>query len=115
MTAIRYEEIGRLGVSSALIQEAGERGLLLRHRQDVTPILESNRQEQSNYNPRWQHANRAGIRKVASIPFVVWQKFAEWGIVSLHPFKVLDERRLLRILSDPEMRWLRTDNAARLA
>jgi len=115
MGAIRYEEVGRLGVSSALLQEAGERGLVLRHRQDVLPILEANKREQADYNPRLQHTNRGGFRKVASIPLVVWQRFAEWGIVTLRPFKVIDERRLLRILSDPELRWLRTDNGARLS
>lgn len=74
--------------------------------QDVQPILELNKKEalgDSMYGP----ANPAsGMRKVASIPLVVIEKWKrELGV---DVFNKDHMQKVKQLLNDPEYKWLRT-------
>jgi hypothetical protein len=116
---VLLDDVSWAGVRSTLFTDPDWRCPIIRTQQDCAPIVEANKQQQRDYNPRAQH-NAMGLRKVASIPPVVWQQLAAIGIVSGSPLdgkgglQVLDEKAFLALLSDPDFRWLRTDNGARL-
>lgn len=102
---------------STLIRDSDYRSPIIRTYQDVTPILEANRQDQINYEPRFQ-ANPMRLRRVASIPFVVMAALRRMGIVARGPDGALcirDHKAFMRFLSDPDNRALRTDSGKRLA
>ena len=74
--------------------------------QDVQPILELNKKEalgDSMYGP----ANPAsGMRKVASIPLVVIEKWKrELGVDVINKDHM---QKVKQLLNDPEYKWLRT-------
>jgi hypothetical protein len=81
--------------------------------QDVRPILEANKRQANDWDRNLARRTPGGWRKIAELPAVVVMQLNQMGI--MRGTAVLDERRLLRILSDPENRYLRTDNGARLA
>lgn len=101
---------------STLIRDPDYRSPLIRTYQDVTPILEANRQDQIAYEPRFQ-ANPMRLRRVASIPFVVMIALERMGIVERGRagFRIRDHQAFMRFLSDPDNRALRTDSGKRLA
>jgi hypothetical protein len=73
--------------------------------QDVEPLLELNKKElngDSMYGPQ----NNSGMRKVASIPLVVIEKWKrELGV---DVFNKDHMPKVKQLLNDPEYRWLRT-------
>lgn len=73
--------------------------------QDVQPLLELNKKElngDSMYGP----AVNKGMRKVASIPLVIIEKWKrELGV---DVFNKDHMPRVKQILNDPEYKWLRT-------
>lgn len=113
MSRTFFDETTRAGVRSRVLLDT-DRGLIVRTDQDTSAIIEANKADALAYDPR--HERRSGgYRKVARIPFVVWQQLARTGIVQLRPLRVLDEKAFLAFLSDPDLRSLRTDNGRRLA
>lgn len=116
---ILFDEVSQAGVHSTVFTDPDWRVPIIRTKQDCAPILEANKQQQRDYQPRAQH-NQIGLRKIASIPFVVWQQLAAIGVVTGSPLegkgglRIVDEKAFLALLSDPDLRWLRTDNGARL-
>ena len=105
-----FDQLDRTGVHTSLFHDEGR--LVLRTHQPVAGILEENRQAALAYDPAPERRS-GGFRRVAQIPFVVWQQLEQLGIVQ--GMRVVDERAFLRMLSDPELRFLRTDNGRRLA
>ena len=112
MTETIFQQVGGLGVTSSLIRQAGDDGLVFKHQQDCAPILEQNKREALAYDPAPERRS-GGWRKIASIPYPVMLRLEAAGIV--YRGKVLDEKAFFRFLSDPDVRGLRTDNGARLA
>lgn len=109
---VLYHHASTGGVQTTVYTDPDHRTPILRHQQDTRPILEDNKRWANAYERAWQD-NPIRARRVASIPFVVWQQLERMGVVS--GMRVIDERRFLRLLSDPELRFLRTDNGGRLA
>jgi hypothetical protein len=110
VTETLYDQVGRYGVRSSVLVDEGGRPLI-RHSQDTTAILEANKREAIDWQPTFQQ-NAIRARKVASIPFVVWQQLQARGIVK--GVRIVDEPKFLAFLSDRDHRLLRTDNGGRL-
>jgi hypothetical protein len=107
----------RSGIRSTVLVDQDHKRPVIRTHQDTAPILEANKRIASDYDPTWQN-NRMRLRRVASVPVVIMQQLAKSGIVEMRRsggYRVIDERAFLRLLSDPEFRWLRTDDGRRLA
>jgi hypothetical protein len=82
----------------------GETGLpLIRHTQDVKPILEANKRLANNFTG----PNKEGFTLVARIPVVVWNEWRRLGITR-------DEAALNAALQMRESMYLRTDDRRRL-
>jgi hypothetical protein len=114
MSVLWLDEMNHLGVRSTLLSDADwGPNAVIRREQDCRAILEQNRREANAFQPEMQR-NAIGARKIASIPLVLMDWFKRWGIVDKRG-RVVDERAFLRALSDPELRYLRTDNGRRLA
>jgi hypothetical protein len=84
---------------------------IIRHQQNVDPILETNRRDANAYQPG---VRPLGLRHIARLPNVVVLQLQQAGLLD-YKGRPADERKLLRFLSDPENRYLRTDNGRRLA
>lgn len=110
MTETLFDQVGRTGVRSTVLLDEGGRPLI-RSSQDCAPILDQNRREANDWQPHYQR-NPIGARKIASIPFVVWQQLQQCGVVK--GTRVVDEPAFLALLSDPDLRALRCDNGRRL-
>jgi hypothetical protein len=108
---VLFDQVGRSGVHSTVYTDADHKTPIIRGHQDCAPILEQNRREANGFERRFQR-NPIGARKIASIPFVVWQQLEQIGVVK--GTRVLDEQAFLALLSDPDLRALRCDNGARL-
>jgi hypothetical protein len=114
VSVIWLDEMNHLGVRSTLLSDADwGPNAVIRREQDCRAILAQNRREANAFRPAMQ-ANALGARKIASIPVVLMDWFKRWGIVDRRG-RVVDERAFLRALSDPDLRYLRTDNGRRLA
>lgn len=81
--------------------------------QDFRPILEANKRQANGWNRDAQRRTPGGWRQVASLPAVVVMQLNQWGI--MRGAHVVDHRKFMRFLSDPDHAWLRTDNGRRLA
>ena len=93
----RWDETIRL--STELIVD-GETGLpLIRHTQDVKPILEANKRLANNFTG----PNKEGLTLVARIPVVVWNEWQRLGITK-------DQAALNAALQMRESMFLRTDD-----
>ena len=117
MTTEILQVAGVTGVEATVFRDPDHKGRIIRHFQDTRPILAANRQQARDLDP---HAkpNAMRMRHVASVPFVVIEQWCQQGWMErtrAGGFKVLDERRLLRELSDPDNRFLRVDDGRRLA
>jgi hypothetical protein len=110
---ILLDQVNRGGLRSTLFTDPDHKTPIIRTYQDCTAILEENRRLQRAYDARAQHRNAIGARRVASIPLVVWAQLERIGIVK--GTRILDEQALFKLLSDPELRGLRTDNGKPLA
>jgi len=79
--------------------------VILHSTQDVQPLLELNKKELNN-DSMYGGVATSGMRKVASIPLIVIEKWKrELGI------DIMDKNdmpKIKKLLNDPEYRWLRT-------
>jgi hypothetical protein len=77
-------------------------------RADISDVLDHNKELQ-NHGPRPGSLDTPWMRKVASIPPVIIVKWLnEYGINFYDPDH---EQAWVKLLNDPEWRWLRTDNS----
>jgi len=73
--------------------------------QDVQPLLEMNKRELNNDSP-YGGVNAAGMRKVASIPLIIIEKWKrELGVDVMNKDHM---PKVKQLLNDPEYKWLRT-------
>ena len=72
--------------------------------QDVTDIIEKNKQEYKNRSTKWGEDVRDN--KIASIPLTVIDKLNQQGI--MRGFHVLDQKKFFAWLNDPDNRFFRT-------
>jgi hypothetical protein len=86
---------------------------IIRRSQDVAGVLDQNAREAADFDAARVARNPGGFRHVARIPMVVFAQLRAAGIVE--GMQVVDEKRFLQFLSDPDVRKLRTDNGGRLA
>src|SRR5215472_3109152 len=105
-----YANVSAQALTSSRVWWDSDGTLLIKHQQDVDPILELNKRQANDYEPR---RNALGLRHIARIPNVVVMQLQRDGIMD-HKGQIADERRLWRFLSDPENRHLRVDNGRRL-
>jgi hypothetical protein len=112
MTVRVFDQVNRMGVRSTVTLDPDHKRPLIGMAQDCAPILEQNRREQNEWQRAHQN-NPIRARKIASIPWVVWQQFQQIGVVE--GMRVVDEAGFLALLSDPDLRALRCDNGGRLA
>jgi hypothetical protein len=102
---------------TTVFRDPDYKGTIIRHYQNTRPILEANREQARMVDPHTK-PNAMRLRHVASVPFVVIEQWCQQGWMErtrTGGFRVIDEQRLLRELSDPDNRWLRVDNGKRLA
>lgn len=109
---VLFDQVARNGVHSSVYTDADHRTPIIRASQNCAAIVADNRRAAAAYQ-REMDRNKLGLRKIASIPFVVWKQLEQIGIVK--GAKVIDEKAFLALLSDPDLRGLRCDNGARLA
>ena len=80
--------------------------VILQNVQDVEPLLELNKKEINGDSMYGIGDNVAGMRKVASIPLVVIEKWKrELGVDIMNKN---DWPKIKQLLNDPENRFLRT-------
>lgn len=78
--------------------------VILNNVQDIQPIIELNKKEQNNDSMYGVGENAAGMRKVASIPLVVIEKWKrELGVDIMNKN---DWPKIKQLLNDPENRFL---------
>jgi hypothetical protein len=107
-----YDSISPLALTRATVFRDSETGIpMIRHHQNVVPILEQNKRDANAFEPV---KNPAALRHVARIPNVVVVQMMQLGLLDYRG-KIADERALLLFLSDPQNRHLRVDNGRRLA
>lgn len=106
------------GIETTVLRDADHPGAtIIRQHQDTAPILAANR-AQARLVDAHARPNAMRLRHIASVPFVVIEQWCQRGWMErtrAGGFRVIDEQRLLRELSDPDNRWLRVDNGRRLA
>lgn len=82
-----------------------EENVVLHNTQDIQPILEMNKMEMNGDSP-YGVQNNPELRKVASIPLIIIEKWKrELGV------DIMDKNdmpKVKKLLNDPEYRWLRT-------
>lgn len=81
-------------------------GLTVRNRYDVTEILESNKRVQ-NTTVDQRYGNEM-LHRVAEIPLAVVMQLRQKHNIDVFSSDPDQKRRLLRILDDPEYRYLKT-------
>jgi hypothetical protein len=107
-----HDSVSTAALTRSTVWRDAETGVpVIRHSQNVDPILEANRRQANDYVP---NRNPMGLRHIARIPNVVVLQLQQRGLLD-YQGRVADERALFRFLSDPDNRWLRTDNGRRLA
>lgn len=106
-----YEASSPAALTSCTVSRDSDGTILVRHHQDVVPVLDANKREANDYQTT---PNVMGLRHVARIPSVVALQLMQRGLLD-YQGRPADERALLRFLSDPENRYLRVDNGKRLA
>ena len=80
--------------------------VILQNVQDVEPLLELNKKEMNGDSMYGTGDNVAGMRKVASIPLVVIEKWKrELGVDIMNKN---DWPKIKQLLNDPENRFFRT-------
>lgn len=79
-------------------EESGDK-LIVERVQDIEPILESNKQAANQAAATWG----SDLNKVASIPFVIIEKYRNQGIDLMR-----DPVAMKRFLNDPDNRYFRT-------
>jgi|TARA_R110001606_G_scaffold93981_3_gene208525 hypothetical protein len=82
-----------------------EEKVVLHNTQDIQPILDMNKMEMNGDSP-YGVQNNPDLRKVASIPLIIIEKWKrELGV------DIMDKNdmpKVKKLLNDPEYSWLRT-------
>lgn len=108
-----FDSISPEALTRATVFRDSETNLpVVRHHQNVVPILDQNKRDANAFEGGKK--NPMGLRHVARIPNVVALQLMQRGLLDYRG-RVGDADALLRFLSDPENRHLRTDNGRRLA
>jgi hypothetical protein len=84
----------------------GDGGLIIQSVQDVSELVERNKQEFNSYDERAKWSDDLYGNKVASIPFNAIDELNHKGI--MRGFHVVDNARFAMWLNDPENRAWRT-------
>jgi hypothetical protein len=84
----------------------GEGGLVIQTAQDVSAIVERNKQEFNSYDERAKWSDELYGNKVASIPLTAIDELNKQGI--MRGFHVLDNTRFAMWLNNPDNRAWRT-------
>ena len=79
-------------------------GYVIETKQDVTDIIEKNKQEYNNSSTKW--GEDVFDNKIASIPLTVVDNLNKQGI--MRGFHVLDQKKFFAWLNDPDNRFFRT-------
>ena len=79
-------------------------GKIIETNQDVTDIIEKNKQEYNNNPTKW--GDDLFDNKIASIPMTVVDKLNQEQI--MRGFHVLDQKKFFAWLNDPDNRFFRT-------
>ena len=79
-------------------------GKIVETNQDVTDIIEKNKQEYNNSSTKW--GEDVFDNKIASIPLTVVDNLNKQGI--MRGFHVLDQKKFFAWLNDPDNRFFRT-------
>ena len=82
-----------------------DKGAVVEVAQDVSDIVEQNKQEYNNASTTWGSGD-VFDNKIASIPFTVIDKLNQQGI--MRGFHVLDMPKFKHWLNDPDNRFFRT-------
>ena len=81
-----------------------DNGYVIETKQDVTDIIERNKQEYNNSSTKW--GEDVFDNKIASIPLTVVDDLNKKGI--MRGFHVLDQKKFFAWLNDPDNRFFRT-------
>lgn len=81
----------------------GDGGLIIKTVQDVSQIVEANKQEFNSYDER---ARWGDIEKIASIPLTVIDDLNKIGV--MRGFHVMDSKKFSAWLNNPDNRVFRT-------
>jgi len=85
--------------------DRSEDNMIVKSEKDVQPLIELNKKELNGDSP-YGGVERNGMRKVASIPLIVIEKWKrELGV---DVFNKDHMPKVKQLLNDPEWRWLRT-------
>lgn len=79
-------------------------GKIIETNQDVTDIIEKNKQEYNNNPTKW--GDELFDNKIASIPMTAVDKLNQQGV--MRGFHVLDQKKFFAWLNDPDNRFFRT-------
>jgi hypothetical protein len=80
--------------------------VVLHNTQDIQPILDLNKKELNGDSMYGAPNKKADMRKVASIPLIIIEKWkSELGVDIMNKDHM---PRIKKLLNDPEYRWLRT-------
>ena len=96
--------INRDNIRQQLAHDDGEGGLVIATEQDVTDIIEQNKQEYNANNGRW--GGDLFDNKIASIPLTLIDDLNKKGIMS--GFAIKDEKEFRKWLNNPDNRFFRT-------
>ena len=107
-----YNSVSAQALTRCTVFRDSETGVpIIKHAQNVVPILDQNKRDANAFEPG---PRPMGLRHIARLPNVVVLQLQRQGLLD-YKGEPADERKLKRFLSDPENRFLRVDNGARLA
>ena len=79
-------------------------GIVIATEQDVTDIIEQNKQEYNQASTKW--GSDVFDNKIASIPLTVIDELNKQGV--MRGFHVLDQKKFKEFLNNPDNRFFRT-------
>jgi len=91
-------------IRNKVAHDTADGGLVIEVAQDVSEIIEQNKQEYNATNGRW--GNDVFDNKIASIPLTVIDTLNQKGI--MRGFHVVDQTAFRKWLNDPDNRFFRT-------
>jgi hypothetical protein len=91
-------------IRNKVAHDTEDGGLVIETVQDVSAILEQNKQEYNATNGRW--GNDVFDNKIASIPLTVIDDLNKAGI--MRGFHVVDQKKFRAWLNNPDNRFFRT-------
>ena len=82
----------------------GDGGIVVATTQDLTDIIEQNKQEYNQASTKW--GSDVFDNKIASIPLTVIDELNKQGV--MRGFHVLDQKKFKEFLNNPDNRFFRT-------